>query len=175
MIYSRWLLLAGTALTLDISPLAAQPGESHIAVYIDAKRGYTFSYPSYFKLDHEFPDGSGEVAGIRAEPANGQEASIAVFIDKPRLQTHSVQAYTEQVKQDFAVMPRAKFVSTGTRKMLGLDAADVQVDSRNMRTQVIGVVVNGQDVFVRCVYTQSVARMFAHACEMVADTLKVNR
>lgn len=175
MIHIGWLFITGTALTLVIAPLAAQPGESHIAVYSDAKSGYTFSYPNYFKLDHEFADGSGEVVGIRAEPGNGQEASIAVLIDKPRLQTHSVQAYTEQVKQDFAVMPRAKVVSTGTRKMLGLDAADVQVDSRNMRTRVIGVVVNGQDVFVRCVYTQSVAQMFAPACEMVADTLKMKR
>ncbi len=169
------LSLCVAALALCGNSLAAQPGGSHVSVFRDVNGRYTFSYPNYFKLDHEFADGSGEVTGIRAEPGGGQEASIAVYIDKPRLQSPSVTAYTEQVTQDFAVFPRAKVVSAGTRRMLGQEASDVQVDRDKMRTRVIGLVINGQDVLVRCVYTQSVAQMFAPACEMVADTLKMTR
>jgi hypothetical protein len=164
------LCAAALAVVFGSGPLLAQ---APVAEFKDAKGLYSYAYPSYFKLDREFASGTGDVVGIRSEPGGGQEASIAVRIEKPRLASPSVASYTEQVKQDFADMPRAKVVSTTTRKMLGQDASDVQIVRDKMRMRVIGLVRNGQDVFVRCVYTDEVAQMFGPACEMVAETLKL--
>jgi hypothetical protein len=144
-----------------------------VAEFKDAKGRYSFTYPNYFKLDREFADGTGDVVGVRSEPGGGQEASISVRIETPRLTSPSVAAYTDQVKQDFAAMPRAKVVLTETRKLLGQDASDVQLVRDKMRFRIIGLVSKGQDVYVRCVYTNEVAEMFGPACEMVAETLKL--
>ena len=70
-------------------------------------------------------------------------------------------------------MPGSKVVSVGKHKMLNQDASDVQVDRGKMRTRHIGLIVKDQEAVVRCVYTQAVAQMFAPACELVADTLKM--
>jgi hypothetical protein len=163
---------AALAVVFGSSQLMAQ---APVAEFKDAKGRYSYTYPSYFKLDREFPDGTGDIVGIRSEPGGGQEASIAVRIEKPRLPSPSPANYTEQVKQDFANMPRAKVVSTAIRKMLGQDASDVQIVRDKMRMRIIGLVSNGQDVLVRCVYTDEVAQMFGPACEMVAETLKLKR
>jgi hypothetical protein len=164
------VFVAALAAVFGSCPLLAQ---APVAEFKDAKGRYTFAYPSYFKLDREFADGTGDVVGVRSEPGGGQEASISVRIEKPRLTSPSVANYTEQVKQDFAAMPRAKVVSTETRKLLGQDASDVQIVRDKARYRVIGLVSKGQDVFVRCVYTDEVAQMFGPACEMVAETLKL--
>ena len=167
--------LLGYALASVCAPLAAQPTDSTFSVFVDPKGRYTFSYPSYFRLDHLFADGSGELHGIRAEPGDAQEASIAVYIEKPHLNLASLDAYTEQVKQGLTLMPGSKVVALGKRKMLDQDASDVQVDRGKMRTRHIGLILKDQEVVVRCVYTQAVAQMFAPACELVADTLKMKR
>jgi hypothetical protein len=169
---SRTVKLYATAFALVVgnSQLLAQ---APVATFKEAKGRYSFAYPTYFKLDREFADGTGDVVGIRSEPGGGQEASISVRIETPRLTSPSVAAYTDQVKQDFANMPRAKVVSSETRKLLGQDASDVQLVRDKMRFRIIGLVSKGQDVYVRCVYTDEVAEMFGPACEMVAETLKL--
>jgi hypothetical protein len=169
---SRILLFCAAALAVVVGSSHAR-AQALVAEFKDAKGRYSYSYPSYFKLEREFADGTGDVIGIRSEPGGGQEASISVRIEKPRLTSPSVATYIDQVKQDFAAMPRAKVVSTETRELLGQDASDVQIVHDKARFRIIGLVSKGQDVYVRCVYTDEVAEMFGPACEMVAETLKL--
>jgi hypothetical protein len=174
----------GLLLLISAPTVAEEPA---ILDYADPAGAYAFSYPDYYKVTHEFADGTGDTIGVRAEIASAdgastEEANIEVYAMEPRavkaVTEQDFEAYVEQFKKDFEPDPRIKFVSAGKTEILGQLGADIQFDQKGMSSRVysmriIATVINGKDYFVRCVYSPGYRDEFGYHCKFAAESLRL--
>jgi hypothetical protein len=184
----QFSVLTGLGLALTFAG-PAHGEDPKLLEYVDPNGAYSFSYPEYYKEKHLFPDGTGEVTGVRAEiegpdRSTTEEANIEVYTMEPRAVTivtdENFDAYVEQFKNDFAPDPRIKFVSAAKTEMLGQLGADMLFDERGFGSQVhslriIATVADGKDYFVRCVYSNGYRDEFTYHCQFAGETLSLTQ
>jgi hypothetical protein len=174
----------GLCLLAKTSALSEEP---QILEYTDPAGAYVFSYPDYYKVTHEFADGTGDTIGVRAEMASPdgastEEANIEIYAMEPRavktLTEENFDAYVEQFKKDFEPDHRIKFVSVAKTEILGQLGADIQFDqkgysSRVYALRIIATIIDGKDYFVRCVHSPGYRDEFSYHCQFAAESLSL--
>jgi hypothetical protein len=178
--------VTGLALALLVSA-PSLAGDPAILEYTDPAGAYVFSYPDYYRVAHEFADGTGDTIGVRAEMpspdgASTEEANIEVYAMEPRavktVTEENFDAYVGQFKTDFGPDHRIKFVSAAKTDILGQLGADIQFDQKGFSSKVyslriIATVIDGKDYFVRCVYSPGYRDEFAYHCQFAAESLNL--
>jgi hypothetical protein len=179
-------VIAGLGLVFFLAaPASAE--DPAILEYADPGGAFSFSYPDYYKEKHEFPDGTDDTVGVRAEMASPdgvstEEANIEVYSMEPRAVTNvkdeNFEAYVEQFKKDFEPDTRIKFVSAEKTEVLGQLGANILFDQKAFGPKVyslriIATVAQGRDYFVRCVYSPGLKDEFAYHCGFAAESLKL--
>jgi hypothetical protein len=177
----------GCTLMLLALGLPAQAEDPAILQFEDPAGVYSFSYPEYYKVNHEFADGTGDAVGVRAEMASKdgtatEESTIAVYSMEPRTVTavtdENFDAYIEQFKKDFEPNPKLKFVSAAKTQMLDQLGADMLFEQKTWGDKIyhlrlIATVKNGKDIFVNCVYSPGYDEEFSYHCQFVGESLRM--
>jgi hypothetical protein len=157
-----------------------------ILEYEDPAGVYTFNFPDYYNINHEFADGTGDAVGIRAEikskdGTSTEESTIAVYQIEPRavttLNNENFEAYVEQYKKDFEPNPKIKFVSAKKIEILSQLGAEILFDQKTYGGKIYSLhlfatVIDAKDTSVNCVYSPGYHDEFAYHCKFAAQSLK---
>jgi hypothetical protein len=154
-----------------------------VLTYKDPAGLYEFDYPSFYRENHEFADGTGDLDGIRSELVDSTESNIRIIILEIRgvksLTAETAPTYVEQFKSDLAPDPKTKFISATQSTFLGQMAMDMKFEKKGFstpyRTRLIATTIAGKDVIVQCGYTLKAEPFFGQACEYVAASLRLGK
>jgi hypothetical protein len=154
-----------------------------VLTYVSQDGSYEFDYPSFFHENHEFPDGTGDLDGIRSELEGGLESNIAVYAIDPRgvksVTDQTYADYVAQYKTDMAPDARLTFISDAAVQMVGQMAADIKFHKKGYGRmhglRFIATMANGKDLFVRCSYTLDAEDTFGPVCDYVASSLRLKQ
>lgn len=180
-LFARTGLLLALAMALPIVAVAQDT-----RIFKAADGSYTFNYPLYFALDHEFADGTGEVTGVTASsPTNGDV--IITFLSPRGLE--DFKEASEKTRQDIveaftkaiARLPSITLQSSSMTTMLGQPAIDMVFRNARMpfgkeRPQIkryIFTIANGKPYNFECIYRSDKAGQFAPACDLAIATVRL--
>lgn len=178
-------LLAAIVLPLTLAPVQSKARDTR--TFEAADGSYSFDYPADFALAHLFPDGTGEVTGVKAStPVNG-DVLISLLGPRDAGELREVNEATRQAVTDaftaaVAVRPSITLTSTTMTTLFGRPAVDMVFSNarppfskeRPQLKRYVFTALGDKAYHVECVYRADKAEQFAPACDLAVSTAKLS-